>query len=88
MFFLETVEKIKSYKESHFADPTNNALLINFLLSSDAEIFVNEHQLSIQNRRRTSKNVYATCTTCSDRAFILQPPLVVGQEEWKYNTRN
>ncbi len=27
--------------------PTNNALLLNFLLSSDAEIFVSKHRLSI-----------------------------------------
>ncbi len=30
--------------------PTDNALLINFGLSSEAEIFVNKHRLSIQNR--------------------------------------
>ncbi len=29
-------------------NPTNNALLINFLLSSDAEIFVDKHRLSMQ----------------------------------------
>ena len=51
-------------------DPTNNALLINFLLSSDAEIFVTKHRLSIQIGAKHAKNVHATCT-CSVGASIL-----------------
>ncbi len=51
--------------------PTNNALLINILLSSDAEIFVTNPQQSMQKQRRTCKNVSATCT-CSDWASILR----------------
>ncbi len=30
-------------KSLHSSHPTNNALLIDFLVSSDAEIFVNKH---------------------------------------------
>ena len=41
--------------------PTNNALLTSFRLSSDAEIFVNKHRLSITNRRQTCKNVCEMC---------------------------
>ncbi len=39
------------------AFPTNNALLINFVLSSDAEILLNKHRLSIQ---KCACNVYAS----------------------------
>ncbi len=55
--------------------PTNKALLIDFLLSSDAEIFVTKHRLSIQIGAQTCKNVYAMCA-CSDWASIL--PTAVG----------
>ena len=50
--------------------PTNSALLINFRPSSDAEIFVNEHRLSMRIGAKTCKNVRATCMY-SDRASIL-----------------
>ncbi len=50
--------------------PTNNALLINFRLSSDAQIFVAKRQLSIQIGAKTCKNMCAT-RTYSDRAPIL-----------------
>ena len=37
--------------------PTNNALLISFLLSSDAEIFINNHRLNMQiGAKRAKKN--------------------------------
>ncbi len=35
--------------------PTNNALLINFLLSSDEEIFVNKHRLGMQIGAKLAK---------------------------------
>ena len=42
--------------------PTNNALLISFRVSSDAEIFVNKHRLSMQiiapNVQKRACNVY------------------------------
>ncbi len=41
------------------AFPTNNALLTNFRPSSDAEIFVKNHRLSIKIGGQTCKNVYA-----------------------------
>ncbi len=61
------------------ACPTNNALLINFLLSSDAEIFVNRHQLSTQIGTKRAKKV----CVCNLYVFQLSfhfctPPLVVG----------
>ncbi len=39
--------------------PTDNALLINFRPSSDAEVFVNKLRLSVQIGAKCSKNVYA-----------------------------
>ncbi len=51
-------------------NPTNNALLINFWLSSDARIFVNKHRPSIQIGAKRAKNVYAMCTF-SNGASIL-----------------
>ncbi len=44
------------------AYPTNNAPLTNFLLSSDAEIFVDKHRPSMQIGDKRGKNVRATCT--------------------------
>ncbi len=56
----------KRKKEIYFSPvPTNNALLINFLPSSDAEILFNNHRPSIRVGAKTCKNVYVTCT-CSD----------------------
>ncbi len=70
-----TARKKKSYICSF---PTNNALLINFLLSSDAEIFVTNHRLSTHVGAQTCENVHATCT-CSDWASIFAcHQLVVG----------
>ncbi len=54
MYVLCTVELLS-------AIPTDNALLKNFQLSSDAEIIVTKHRLSIQVGARTCKNMYATC---------------------------
>ncbi len=54
------VQKIPSFLPSPPSptNPTNNALLINFLLSSDAEIFVSKHRLSIQiGAKRAKKRV-------------------------------
>ncbi len=50
------------------AQPTTTHLL-NFLLSSDAEILLNDHRLSMQVDAEGANNVQATCT-CSDRASI------------------
>ena len=47
--------------EPRLGFPTNNTLSINFRLSSDAEIFVNKHRLSMQIGAPKYKNVYATC---------------------------
>ncbi len=49
--------------------PTDDALLINFLLGSDAEIFVNKHRLSMRIGAQTCKNVHAMCAY-SDWASI------------------
>ena len=56
-------------RKAFLAFPTSNALLIDFLLSCDAEIFVKNHWLSMQLGAKLAKNVYATCT-CSDWASI------------------
>ena len=50
-----------TYREAH---PTNNALLINFRLSSNAEIFVNKHRLSKQIDAKRAKK------TCMQRVRI------------------
>ena len=61
------------------AHPANNALLINFLLSSDAEFFVDNHRLSMRIGAKHAKK------TCMQRVHIptelpfRMPPLVVGQ---------
>ena len=39
------------------SNPTNNALLINFFPSSDAEIFVDKHRLSMPIGTQTCKNM-------------------------------
>ncbi len=63
------------------AVPTNNALLINFRLSSDAEILLLSTDLAyIPNRCQTCKNVYAMCIDIYipiDLSFCI-PPLIVG----------
>ena len=46
-----------SFFAANHSYPTNSAHLINFQLSSDAEIFVSKHA----NRRQTGKNVSAIC---------------------------
>ncbi len=38
-----------------FTLPTNNSLLINFRLSSDEEIFINKHRVSIQIGAKRAK---------------------------------
>ena len=61
----------------------NSALLINFLLSSDAEIFVNnaptEHTKLARNVQK-KKTVHATCT-CSDTELSLLHATVGGWVE-------
>ncbi len=53
----------------HTPCPTNKTLLINFLLSSDAEIFVNKHRLSIRIGVERAE-------TCTQRAHVpTEPPL-------------
>ena len=47
---------------AHLVCPTNKALLINFLLSSDAEIFVDKRRLSMQIDAKACKNV--ACNVC------------------------
>ena len=44
---------------SRAAQPTTNALLINFLLSSDAENLFNKHRLSMQIGAKRAKDVHA-----------------------------
>ena len=51
----------REYKRDE-AVPTNNAISINFRLSSDAEIFVNKHRPSMQIGAEKCKNVYAAST--------------------------
>ena len=64
---------------SCFTIPTNNALLINFLLSSDAEVLFNKLRPSIRVGTQTCKKNVCAARACSDRASILHmPPLVVG----------
>ncbi len=46
----------------HVTHPTNSALLINFLLSSDAEILSLSTDWALQSGGKTCKNVYTTCT--------------------------
>ena len=58
--------------------PTNNAMLINFLLTSDAEVFVAKHRLSIQIVAKRAKNVYATSIRYIPTELAHTPPLVVG----------
>ncbi len=66
--------------------PTNNALLVRFRLSSDAEIFVANRRLSRQVGAKRAK----TCA-CNVYVFWLSfhfcmPPLVVGQSQKKKKT--
>ncbi len=67
----------RQVKKNNFC-PTNNATLTNFLLSSDAEIFVNKHRPSMQIGAKRAK----TCMQCvhipTELPFCM-PPLVVGQ---------
>ncbi len=50
--------------------PTDNAALVDFLLSSDADVFVVAHRLSVRvGRAKTCKGVCAACA-CSNRASI------------------
>ena len=55
--------------------PTNNALLTNFLLSSDAEILLRKLPTEQSNRCQTCKNVYAM-RAYSDWASILHTTVV------------
>ncbi len=50
--------------------PTNSTLLIDFLLSSDAEIFVAKLRLSIHVGRRNVQRLACDACACSDRASI------------------
>ena len=58
--------------------PTNNALSINFLLSSDAEIFVTNHRLGIQVGTKTCKKTCAQRVRISTELPFCMPPLLVG----------
>ncbi len=58
-------------------DPTNNSLLTNFWLSSDAEIFVINRRPSMQVGAELAKNARATCAY-SDWASILRATTVGG----------
>ena len=62
-------------------DPANNALLANFRLSSEPEIFVDKYRLSTQIGTKTCKNVHATCAHVPTDLPFRMPPLVVGEEE-------
>ncbi len=61
-------------------DPTNNALLMNFLLSSDAEIFVNKHRLSMQICTKRAKMCMQCVFIATELSFCIAS-LVVGEEE-------
>ena len=60
-----------------FACPANNAVLINFRLSSDAEILPNKHWLSIQIGAKRAK-MCVHCAYISTELPFCIPPLVVG----------
>ncbi len=53
----------------HFVSPTSNALLINFLLSSDSEILLTSTDWPFESAPKRADNVCATCTR-SDWASI------------------
>ncbi len=65
---INTISQAMSRRICHFLTtfvdsfPTNNGLLINFRLTSDAEILFNEHRRSMRNRRQNVQkrvcNVY------------------------------
>ncbi len=57
--------------------PTNNALLLNIRLRSDAEIFVNKHQLSIQIGAKR-ENTCLQCVFIFRLNFLCIPTLLVG----------
>ncbi len=61
LIFRNTWCKTQRKKQVQSAYPTNNALLINFRLSSDAEILLNSHRLSLQTGAKRVK----TCTQCA-----------------------
>ncbi len=72
---------VKQYQGKEEENPTNNALLlINFRLSSDAEIFANEHRLSTQIGAKRAKNVHAMCIY-SDWASMLHTIFGGWEEE-------
>ena len=57
---------------------TNRAFLINFLLSSDAEILLLSTRLSMRIGAKTCKDVYAMCTRLPTELPFCIPTLVVG----------
>ncbi len=65
--------------DGHTVCPTNNALLINFRLSSDAEIFGNEPRLSVQiGTKRAKKKTLTQRVHIPTELPFRDPPLVVG----------
>ena len=76
----EKVFRVRGTVELGHADPTNNALFMNFRPSSDAELFVSKLRLSMQIGAERAK----TCTQCvyipTELPFCV-PPLVVGKLE-------
>ena len=67
----EVMMRGEKFMQEFSSDPTNNALLIDFLLSSDAENLVAKHRRSMQKRRGTCKKTCAQTCPCSDWASIL-----------------
>ncbi len=59
------------------AYPTNSALLVNFRLSSDAEIFVNKHRLSMQVGAERARMRMQRVRIPTELPFCI-PPLLVG----------
>ncbi len=68
--------------------PTNNALLTNFLLSSDAGIFAANHRLSMQiGAKRAKKRVRDVYVFRLSFHFCM-PPLVVGMSDQQQNYKS
>ena len=63
-----------TFSPTHIPYTTNSGPLINFWLSSDAEILLLSTDWAYKIDAKTCKNVHAMCT-CSDRASILHTTL-------------
>ena len=78
IFFLFSVRCCTKVHSTQLGSPTNNALLIIFLLSSVAEIFVTNPRLSMQVGTKCEKTCVQHVHVLTELPFCM-PPLLVGK---------